>query len=172
MTAASEARRLTGRRVVVALRPSDESIVEALRAAGATVIRSAPEDFDDTVLHDRAAAAVADIDLPGTLATLHRLRRGATPSAQVPVVVLGATQETYAPGSSIHPAMQAGADAFLARPVAPAELTEQLDALLDSAASSARPLRITGRFSSPPKVVSTTGRITGALPPVQPPASP
>lgn len=172
MTSASESRRLTGRRVVVALRPSDESIVEALRAAGATVIRSAPEDFDDTVLHDRAAAAVADIDLPGTLATLHRLRRGSTPSAQVPVVVLGATQETYAPGSSIHPAMQAGADAFLARPVAPAELTEQLDALLDSAASSARPLRITGRFSSPPKVVPTTGRITGALPPVQPPASP
>ena len=172
MTAASESRRLTGRRVVVALRPTDESIVEALRAAGATVIRSAPADFDDTVLHDRAAAAVADIDLPGTLATLHRLRRGSTPSAQVPVVVLGATQETYAPGSSIHPAMQAGADAFLARPVAPAELTEQLNALLDSAASSARPLRITGRFSSPPKVVPASGRITGALPPVLPPASP
>lgn len=171
MTVASESRRLSGRRVVVALRPTDESIVEALRAAGATVIRSAPEDFDDAVLHDRAAAAVADIDLPGTLATLHRLRRGSTPSAQVPVVVLGATQETYAPGSSIHPAMQAGADAFLARPVAPAELTEQLDALLDSAASSARPLRITGRFSSPPKVVPTTGRITGSMQPAQPPAS-
>ncbi len=157
MTAASESRRLTGRRVVVALRPTDESIVEALRAAGATVIRSTPEDFDVAVLQDRAVAAVADIDLPGTLATLHRLRRGSTPSAQVPVVVLGATQETYAPGSSIHPAMQAGADAFLARPVTPAELTEQLDALLDSAASSARPLRITGRFSSPPKVVPDDG---------------
>jgi CheY-like chemotaxis protein len=90
----------------------------------------------------------------------------------VPVVVLGATQETYAPGSSIHPAMQAGADAFLARPVMPAELTEQLDALFDSAASSSRPLRITGRFSAPPKVVPTTGRITGSLSPVQPPAAP
>ncbi|MFO0627135.1 MAG: hypothetical protein U0325_16115 [Polyangiales bacterium] len=169
MTVASESRRFIGRRVVVALRPSDESIVEALRAAGATVIRSAPEDFDDAVLHDRAAAAVADIDLPGTLATLHRLRRGATPSAQVPVVVLGATQETYAPGSSIHPAMQAGADAFLARPVVPAELTEQLDALLEGPVNSARPLRITGRFSSPPKVPQTSTRITGTMSPAQPP---
>lgn len=136
---------------MVALRPADSPILDALREADAVVVHSAPEEFADVVLRERAAAVVADIDLPGTLATLHRLRRGATAAGQVPVIVLGATQETYAPGSSIHPAMQAGADAFLARPVSPGEITDQLDALLDGAATAVRPMRISGRFSAPPK---------------------
>lgn len=172
MTHAAEPQRLAGGRVVVALRPSDEALIDTIRAANGVVLRSTPEDFDVTVLQERAVAAVADIDLPGTLATLHRLRRGTTPGSQIPVVVIGATQESYAPGSSIHPAMQAGADAFLARPVSPAELTEQLDALLDGAASAARPLRITGRFSSPPKPPPSATRAAPVLPPAHTPSSP
>lgn len=140
-----------GRRIVVALRPEDAPIIDALRAAGAVPLHSAPEEFATVAHNERAMAVVADVDLPGTLATLHRLRRGATASAQIPVIVLGATQATYAPGSSIHPAMQAGADAFLARPVGSSEIVEQLDALFDGTASVARPMRISGRFSSPPK---------------------
>lgn len=153
MTTAREFKKIPARRVVVALRPEDEVLVETLRTAGAMVLHSAPETFDETVLSDRGAAVIADIDLPGTLAAIHRLRRASGPFALVPIVVIGASQEKQA--SSIHPAMQAGADVFLQRPVNPLELAEQLDALFEVAAQSPRPLRITGRMTIQPKPVTT-----------------
>jgi len=172
MTSAREYRRIPARRVVVALRPSDDALIDALRAAGATIVHSAPETFDEAVLSDRGAAAVADVDLPGTLAAIHRLRRATGAVSQVPVVVVGSSQERHAPGSAIHPAMQAGADAFLQRPVSAQELASQLDALLDNAGISARPLRSTGRMALPSKPASTPPpRATTTSIPAQSPSS-
>lgn len=153
MTTAKEYKKLPAQRVIVALGPADDPLVDALRAAGAMVIYAAPENFDEAVLAERGAAVVADVDLPGTLATIHRLRRAATSVAQAPIVVVGTTSEKSA--SSIHPALQAGADAFLQRPVAPPELAGQLEALLESIGVSSRPLRRTGRVSITPKSAST-----------------
>lgn len=153
MTIAREFKKLPARRVVVALRPEDDALVDALRAAGAMVLHCPPETFDETVISDRGAAVVADIDLPGTLAAIHRLRRAPGPLALVPVVVIGASQEKTS--TTIHPAMQAGADVFLQRPVTPHELADQLETLFENSLS-VRPMRITGRMSiSAMKPVST-----------------
>lgn len=149
---AREYKKLPARRVVVALRPEDDTLIDTLRAAGAMILHCPPETFDETVLSDRGAAVVADVDLPGTLAAIHRLRRASGPLAMVPIVVIGATHEK---ASSIHPAMQAGADVFLQRPVNPHDLAGQLETLFEGVGLSPRSMRITGRMTISPKTHSS-----------------
>ncbi len=122
-------------RVAVALRPDDEHLVEVLARAGFTVARCAPEALDAAVA-EGAVAVVADADLAGALGAVARLRRqggtgaGTAAGASLVVLLVGATGERV---TAHVDAVQAGADAFLPRPVTAQELSARLRALLDPA---------------------------------------
>jgi len=116
-------------RVVAALRPGDQSLIEALVVNGCVVVSAPPESLDRVAGIERAGAVVADADLPGAIESVTRMRRSGGSVSSVPVILVGGTQHNHsAHADGTHPS---GADLVLVRPVVPNELAQKLRDLFD-----------------------------------------